>query len=121
MSILHHPPKTGGTEWLNCSGKDSTNVPFLLESLQLDFQSWDLENGNRSEAYKICLSLFRHACEVHDVRLTGVFTSLGRLVRGVERDIRLPLIPQPELEQLRGHKSRYIEIVVRILDNDPNL
>ncbi|KAG8912521.1 hypothetical protein FRC01_005065, partial [Tulasnella sp. 417] len=111
----------GSVKTAYADGKDLANVPFLLEALQLDFESWGGKNGDRSEAYKICLTLFRCACELDGVKLTGVFASMGRMLQGVELDIRRPVILRPEQDQLRRYKHQYIEIIVRTYDNDPNL
>ncbi|KIO18069.1 hypothetical protein M407DRAFT_32239 [Tulasnella calospora MUT 4182] len=96
--------------------QDSCDVPFLLEALQLSVELCDGENRDRSEAYQICLDVLRHACQLEDIDLEGVFAPMGSLMRHIELHIRHPGIQRPYQEQLRGYKYQYVGILLRRLD-----
>ncbi|KAG9021977.1 hypothetical protein FS837_006829, partial [Tulasnella sp. UAMH 9824] len=85
-------------------------------ALDLALGSLGGENEDRSEVYKMCLDIVRHACQLDNVDLTGVFASVGRLMRNVELDIRNPVAQRRYGKQLRGYKHQYVEILVRKLD-----
>lgn len=90
-------------------------MPFLSEALELLVGSLDDENGDRSEAYQICFNMIRHACELHNLDLTGVFASVGRLIQNIDLDIRRPVVQKRY--GLREHKDHYVRILLRKLGN----
>lgn len=104
------------THLVNCSQQNSSRTPFLSEAFDLSLEPLDSENVDRSEFHQICLHIFRHACELDNVNLTGVFASVGRSIRNVELDIRNPVAQTRCGEELRGQKRQYVEIIVRKLD-----
>ncbi|KIO30381.1 hypothetical protein M407DRAFT_20456 [Tulasnella calospora MUT 4182] len=97
--------------------KHSYAVPFLSEALKLSIESRDGENRDRSEVYRICFGVLRHACELEYIDLTGVFAASGLLMRGIELDIRHPGIPKPYQEALQECKDQYVRILVPKLLN----
>ncbi|KAG9036173.1 hypothetical protein FS837_001736 [Tulasnella sp. UAMH 9824] len=96
--------------------QNSTSVPLHVDALEIALGSLDGENEDRSEVYGMCLGIVRPACQLAGVQLTGVFASVGRLMRNVELDIRNPVAQKRYGKRLRGYKHQYVEILVRKLD-----
>ncbi|KAG8911721.1 hypothetical protein FRC01_005557 [Tulasnella sp. 417] len=96
--------------------EDPREVPFLSDALQLCSEPRDNASGDQLGVYTICLDVFRHACaasEVQDVSLTEVFKSMGRALRGIEQNLRQPVISDEDRLQLREQRYQYIGIALR--------
>ncbi|KAG8923198.1 hypothetical protein FRC01_013075 [Tulasnella sp. 417] len=92
-----------------------SEVPFLSEALQLCTESVDQDDIDRSDVYRICLGVFRHACEVKRVSLLNVFAPMGRLVQNIEFDVRHAWAQRRDHQELREYKGQYAGILVRKL------
>ncbi|KAG8927416.1 hypothetical protein FRC01_007515, partial [Tulasnella sp. 417] len=101
------------------SRRDPTSVPFLSEALQLP--SWDSDNREQFDGYKIRLELFRHACQHNYLTPPGLFAPLGCVVRNIELDIRHPGITKQHRTALRKLKDQYVWILLQKLPDDPGL
>ncbi|KAG8919360.1 hypothetical protein FRC01_001326, partial [Tulasnella sp. 417] len=106
------------TKWLNYSRKSTWIAPFLSGVLHLSSESRDRETRDRSDVYKICLDVFRHACEFDGYHLPIVFASMGRMMRDIELDVRHPALPEQDRAELRRRKDQYIGIILHKMDSN---
>ncbi|KAG8926045.1 hypothetical protein FRC01_009415, partial [Tulasnella sp. 417] len=96
--------------------ENARDVPFLSDALQLCSDPRDSANRDQLDVYTICLDVFRHACaasEVQYVNLTRVFKSMGRALRGIEQNLRQPVISDEDRLQLREQRYQNIRIALR--------
>ncbi|KAG8911722.1 hypothetical protein FRC01_005558, partial [Tulasnella sp. 417] len=92
-------------------------VPFLAEAFQQALELRANENIDGTEVGRICLDVFRHACEYQDVPLYGICKSMTCVVRDIEVGIRHPATSEGDQAQLRGQRNDYFGIIMDKLES----
>lgn len=84
MSLERNPEQQTGFELVKTAyrgGKDETSVPSLSEALRASSALLYRIGNDRFYVYKICLDMFRHACEIQGYHLDRVFVYMEPVAR----------------------------------------